>query len=560
MTRGRHASAEREGHAVGYLLQHLLSDTADRLPSKEAVRSNGAGITYDELERRTNQIARTLQLLGVQRGDRVGLYVHKSVASVIGVFGIMKAGACYVPLDVSAPAARSAYIVRDCGIRVAISAGPSLTRLAAIAAEGCGLEAIILADVPPALPGDMPTDIRVVPWSIVSEQDDSRLAAVETIDTDLAYILYTSGSTGSPKGVMISHRTILTFVNWSYERFQLTSEDRMTSHAPLHFDLSTFDIYATVKAGGTIVLVPEHLSAVPEQLVTLLETERISVTYLVPSVLSLMVRYGKLANRDLAALRLVLFAGEVFPIKNLRQLCAAAPHAGPTTSTDQPRRMSAPYYQVRPEDVAPDQIQPVPIGGACANIEVFARSEQGERVTEPGVEGELWVRGSCVADGYWGDPEKTAGSFVQNPLNSRTRDIAYRTGDIVSLAEDRENWLFVGRRDHMIKSRGYRIEIGEVESAFYRHEQVKEAVVVAIPDDLVGNRLRAFVVLGEQGAVGEKELMTFCSRHLPKYMMPEAIEFCDVLPKTSSGKIDRPSLLHGHLERRSNTSQAQTVS
>ena len=399
-----------------------------------------------------------------------------------------------------------------------------------------------------------------MPWSVVSEQDDSRLPGPDTIDTDLAYILYTSGSTGSPKGVMISHRTILTFVNWSCEQFQLTADDRMTSHAPLHFDLSTFDIYATVKAGGTIVLVPEHLSAVPEQLVALLEAERVSVTYLVPSVLSLMVRYGKLAHRDLTALRLVLFAGEVFPIKYLRQLVTAIPHAQVLQPLRTNRDKCLHLLSGRPEDVAPDQIQPVPIGRACANMEAFAVTDQGERATEPGVEGELWVRGSCVADGYWGDPEKTAKGFVQNHFNSRARDIAYRTGDIVSLGPDGENWMFVGRRDHMIKSRGYRIEIGEVESAFYRHEHVKEAAVVAIPDDLVGNRLRAFVVLSEQRAVGEKELMTFCSRHLPKYMMPEAIEFCDVLPKTSSGKTDRPALLQHHLERVSDTSKAQTVS
>jgi amino acid adenylation domain-containing protein len=548
------------GAAVGYLLQYLLADAADRFPSKEAVRSDGSAMTYDALDRCTTQIARTLHELGVQRGDRVGLYVHKSMASVIGVFGIMKAGACYVPLDVNAPAARSAYILRDCGIRLVISAGPSLTRLAAVAGEGCGLEAVVLTDVPTELPREMPEHVRLVPWSIVAEQDDSRLRAPDTIDTDLAYILYTSGSTGSPKGVMISHRTILTFVNWSCEQFQLTSDDRMTSHAPLHFDLSTFDIYATIKAGGTIVLVPEHRSAVPEQLVNLLEAERISVTYLVPSVLSFMVRYGKLAHHNLEALRLVLFAGEVFPIKYLRQLVAAIPHAqyynlyGPTETN------VCTYYQVRPEDVAPDRIQPVAIGRACANIEVFAVGDQGERVTQPGVEGELWVRGSCVADGYWGDPEKTAKGFVPNPFSSRPHDIAYRTGDIVTLGPDNENWLFVGRRDHMIKSRGYRIELGEVESTFYRHEHVKEAAVVAIPDDVVGSRLRAFVVLSEQGAVSEKELMTFCTRHLPTYMIPEAIDFCDVLPKTSSGKTDRPALLQRHLERLRETAQTQIVS
>jgi acyl-CoA synthetase (AMP-forming)/AMP-acid ligase II len=180
-------------------------------------------------------------------------------------------------------------------------------------------------------------------------------------------------------------------------------------------------------------------------------------------------------------------------------------------------------------------------------------------VTQPGVEGELWARGSCVADGYWGDREKTARGFTQNPFNTRTHDIAYRTGDIVTLGPDNTNWLFVGRRDHMIKSRGYRIEIGEIESAFYRHEHVKEAAVVAIPDEIIGNRLRAFVVLSDPAGPDEKALMTFCNRYLPKYMIPEAVEFCDVLPKTSSGKTDRPALLQRHLDRLSTAAQGKTV-
>jgi amino acid adenylation domain-containing protein len=544
---------------VGFLLPHLLSDTAARHPQKDAVRMDGAALSYEELDRRTNQLARALRELGVKRGDRVGLFVNKSFTSVTGVFGIMKADACYVPLDVNAPATRCAYIVRDCGIRVVVSTESNLPRLAAVAAEDCGLSYVLVDDARSVAHVDVPAAVKVLPWSVAAQQPDDRLPPSENIDTDLAYILYTSGSTGSPKGVMISHRTIFTFVNWGHDRFRLTMDDRITSHAPLHFDLSTFDIYATVKSGGTIVLVPERLSAVPEQLVALLEQERISVTYLVPSVLSLMVRYGRLAHHDLSALRTVLFAGEVFPIKYLRQLVAAIPHAeyfnlyGPTETN------VCTFYQVRPEDVAPDATQPVPIGRACANIEVFAVDDDGHRVTQPGVEGELWARGSCVADGYWGDREKTARGFTQNPFNTRTHDIAYRTGDIVTLGPDNTNWLFVGRRDHMIKSRGYRIEIGEIESAFYRHEHVKEAAVVAIPDEIIGNRLRAFVVLSDPAGPDEKALMTFCNRYLPKYMIPEAVEFCDVLPKTSSGKTDRPALLQRHLDRLSTAAQGKTV-
>jgi amino acid adenylation domain-containing protein len=530
---------------MGYLLQHFLTASAMRRPTSAAVRMDGATMSYETLERSTNQLARALRRLGVREGDRVGLYVPKSFASVLGVFGIMKAGACYVPLDPGAPAKRTAFIMRDCDIKVVLAAASTLRLLNDIVAEGCGLNVVVLAD---EVSGVQASDnfeangVRVLPWASIREEDDAGLAT-SVIDTDLAYILYTSGSTGSPKGVMISHRTILTFINWSHDTFKLTADDRITSHAPLHFDLSTFDIYATVKAGGTIVLLNEHLSALPEELAKVIEAERVTVTYLVPSILSLLVRYGNLGRRDLSSLRLVLFAGEVFPIKYLRQLVAAVPRAqfynlyGPTETN------VCTYYQVQPEDVAPERTQAVPIGRACGNIEVFALSDGGERVLEPGVEGELWVRGSCVAEGYWGDAEKTARGFVQNPLNAVWRDVAYRTGDIVTLGPDKENWLFVGRRDHMIKSRGYRIEIGEIESAFYRHEAVREAAVIAIPDDLLGSRLRAFVVPAEGRTVTVSELNNFCSQLLPKYMVPEAIELCEGIPKTSSGKTDRPALM-----------------
>ena len=525
-----------------YLLHHLLTNSVARFPDKDAVRMDGHGLSYQELGRLTDQIACTLQDLGVQRGDRVGLYVHKSFASVIGVFGIMKAGAAYVPLDPNAPAKRLAYITRDCGITVVLTSPAKLGTLAEFFVEGSTIKNVILMEDAAEEVSTLPEDIHVTPWSVVKEEDSDAHVNIETIDTDLAYILYTSGSTGAPKGVMISHRTIFTFVNWSYDHFGMTADDRVTSHAPLHFDLSTFDLYATIKAGATIVLVGETLSTLPAKLSALLENEQITITYLVPSILSMMVRFGKLDNYNLQELRMVLFAGEVFPIKYLGRLVSLLPNAefynlyGPTETN------VCTYYQVQPADVATDRVESVPIGRSCGNLEVFACTEDGQLVTEPGQEGELWVRGSCVAQGYWGDAEKTAKSFVQAP-NLLYADPAYRTGDIVSLAPDRTNWSFVGRRDHMIKSRGYRIELGEIESALYRHEQVKEAAVVAIPDDLLGNRLRAFVVSTEGQNLTAKELIVFCASQVPKYMVPEHIELCDTIPKTTTGKIDRKALV-----------------
>jgi len=523
-----------------YLLHHLLAESAARFPGNEAVRFEGESLTYAELDRFTNQLARALKAAGVQRGDRVGLYVHKSLASIVSIFGILKAGGVYVPLDPNAPGKRLAYITRNCDIRVLVTSTAKLSALAEFFPLGTPIENVVLTDDgDPAVA--LPESVQLTYWTTVVSLQSHPLP-VGTIETDLAYILYTSGSTGDPKGVMISHRTIFTFINWCSDTFHLNEEDRVTSHAPLHFDLSTFDIFVTIKAGATIVLIPEKLSVFPIKLVQLLESERVTVVYMVPTTLSMAANFGKIEQYDLSKLRLVLFAGEVFPIKYLRKLVAAIPHAGYYNLYGPTETNVCTYYKVQPKDVEPECTQPVPIGKACENIEAFAIDDQNCLVTEPGIEGELWVRGSCVAQGYWGDPEKTARGFVHNVHQPHYNEVAYRTGDIVTLAEDHTNWIFIGRRDHMVKSRGYRIELGDIETTLYGHSGIKEAAVVAIPDEMVGNRLKAFVVpIGGDG-ISIKELKSYCGLKLPGYMVPESFEILDELPKTSTGKVNRPLL------------------
>lgn len=525
-----------------YLLPHLLMESARRLPEKEAIRFQGQGMTYGELDRVTNQVARALMRAGARRGDRIGILVHKSLASVISVFGIMKAGGVYVPLDANAPAKRLAYMTRNCDIAVLLASSEMMGGAKQILGEGTPVRTIIVTDQPEGEADSAGSGVEVIEWAAVAAEESGPVPDSGAIETDLAYILYTSGSTGDPKGVMISHRTIFTFINWCYDRLGIRETDRVTSHAPLHFDLSTFDIYVTIRAGGTVVLVPEKLSIFPSQLVKFLQDEEVTVTYMVPSILSLMVNYGRLSSHNLSHLRMILFAGEVFPIKYLRDLVSALPTAdyynlyGPTETN------VCTYYKVRPVDLDPGSTRPVPIGIACENMEVFAVDEDGQLIDKPGREGELWVRGSCVAQGYWADPDKTARGFVENSHQPHFREIAYRTGDIVSLDEDGMNWRLIGRRDHMVKSRGYRIELGEIESAIYSHAGVKEAVVVPIPDDIVGNRLKAVVVPMNEIDLNVKEIQLICSQRLPHYMVPEIVEFVAELPKTSTGKINRPLL------------------
>ena len=524
---------------MSFLLQQLLTESAEKHPNKIAVVYQDKKINYAELDIVTNQLSHRLVAEGVQRGDRVGFYLNKSIESIISIFAILKAGGVYVPLDPSAPAKRLSYIIRNCGIRCLMSSHHKLKNLEPLFLKECSLERVIVMDnAVNALTGKFPT-IKFVNWQDIVDSPLTHLPTVERIDTDLAYILYTSGSTGDPKGVMISHLNAFTFINWAFEQYHIQPTDRVSNHAPLHFDLSIFDIFTTFKAGATLFLVPEQASLFPKTLIKFIQDNEITVWYSVPSILIHLLIHGNLKKYKFSHLRLILFAGEVFPVKYLRELIEIIPHAeyhnlyGPTETN------VCTFYHVK--EIEPGRIKPIPIGKACPNIEVFALNENNE-VIKPGEEGELYVRGSCVAEGYWGDPEKTRSVFLLNFLRTDFEEKMYRTGDIVTLDEE-GNYYLIGRRDHMIKSRGYRIELGEIESVLYSHPSIKEVGVVAIPDDSIGNRIKAFIVPTEPESLTKVELNKYCSERMPRYMIPEVTEFREILPKTSTGKIDRKLLV-----------------
>ena len=518
---------------MAYILQQLLTKSAERYPEKMAVWARGRSVTYRELDQRSNQLAHLLRQRGIKKGDRVGLYFPKCVESVISMLAVVKAGAVYVPLDPQAPADRVGYIIGNCGIRALITKeekrrGLDEKTLAAL--EFC----VMTEEAAKSSNGT-----KLIPWSMLSEYPGEHPPQVVLTETDLAYILYTSGSTGRPKGVMLSHQNALTFVEWCAATFEITSEDRLSNHAPLHFDLSVFDIYNAIEAGATVYLVTEDLALFPSRLAEFIETKGITVWYSVPSALTLLLLHADLNAEKLAHLRLILFAGEVFPMKYLRQLADLLPHVelqnlyGPTETN------VCTYYEVERERLS--SLEKLPIGIACENTEVFAVNDQDEIVTQAGGTGELYVRGPAVTYGYWADPEKTAKMVVPNRFQPDFEEKIYRTGDLVQLAED-GNYYFLGRRDSMIKSRGYRIELGEIESALLSHEAVKEAVAIAIPDDIVSNRIVAVIAAHDGASIKPSELQHHCASRIPKYMIPELIEFRDSLPKTSTGKVDRVQL------------------
>lgn len=520
---------------MAYLLWHYLRDSARRHPDAPALRWKDHTTTYADLELQTDRLAAMLRDAGLTAGTRLGLYLPKSDRTVAAMLAASKTGAAYVPVDPGAPPARAAFILNDCAVTGLVTTGGRLRALGDAVRSLCDLRFVVIADDEPGRQGPAP---RVLPW------DDQRhyggaLRPCDAIESDPAFLLYTSGSTGTPKGVIITHRNAMTFVDWAAVKFELAPGDRLANHAPMHFDLSVFDVYGALRSGACTAIVPDALAPFPSELATWIEASAITVWYSVPSALIRLLLHGRLERFAFEALRTVLFAGEVFPVKYLRAVMERFARAtfanlyGPTET-------NVCTYYIVPRPLAP-AVADIPIGRPCENTQVFAQTPDG-RCAVAGEEGELLVRGPSVTPGYWRLPERTAAVLQPNPLQPAWHEQVYRTGDIVRRA-GADEYVFVGRRDHMIKSRGYRIELGEIEQVLYQHEHVKEVAVIAVHDEEVGARLHAAVAPHEGRELDAAQLHAFCLARLPAYMVPERFTIHRELPRTSTGKADRQGLL-----------------
>jgi amino acid adenylation domain-containing protein len=511
-------------------LHDNLTRSAQSHPDNIAVVQPGQGaISYAELDLLTDRLRDHLRESGVRPGDRVGFYFRKSINSIASIYGILKSGAAYVPVDPGSPASRNAFIFHDCQCRVVIVASDFAKNLE-----------VELQQLGATIPMFVVSESEHVPGIAGALDSVNRSAAHHEAHIsrpeDLAYILYTSGSTGRPKGVMLTHQNATSFVNWCSATFQPVAGDRCSSHAPLHFDLSILDVHMTIKHAAALILVDEHTAQQPKEICRLIQEEGITVWYSAPSILTLLVQFGDLEEWDFSTLRLVLFAGEVFPIKHLRDLKRSVPSPvyfnlyGPTETN------VCTFYRV-PDEIPADRTTPMPIGKVCAHLEGIVIDESGRELAS-GEEGELLIRGPGVTQGYWNLPENNAKAFHEDAEGRQW----YRTGDLVVEAAD-GNCTFLGRRDRMVKKRGYRIELGEIESCLYQHENLEEVAVVAKSDDDAGLKIYAHISSGEAGRPSIIELKGFCAKRVPRYMVPDVFIFQENLPRTSTGKVDYQKLV-----------------
>jgi amino acid adenylation domain-containing protein len=524
-------------------LLELIESGAGRVPAeKVAVRTGEHGehaLTYEVLLRGARGIAAALCDGGVRRGDRVALWMDKTPAAVQTLLGILMAGAAYVPLDPRSPWRRCRSICLDSeASALAVDRG----HLAALPEllEGSKLR-LLLADADAEAAGAaVARSLEPPPLRTLADaaSTPARSDLPRPGPDDLAYLLYTSGSTGTPKGVVHTHGSGAAFTEWVLTRFGIADADVLSSHAPLHFDLSISDLYAALGAGATVHLISATEAMLAPYLVRRVPAWGITVWYSVPSILVSMLDAGGLEKAGFGRVRLLFFAGEVFPTPQLRRLRRALPEVrllnlfGPTETN------VCTYYEV-PPDIPDESDAPISIGRACEHMETFVLDDLGREVGV-GVEGTLWAKGGNLMRGYWNDPSRTEVSLRADPRGRPGP--AYCTGDRVRLQPD-GNYEFRGRRDHMIKTRGYRVELGEVESALASHPEVLEAIAVPLPHAHFGHRIVASVVaragLRPKGA----EIRAFCAQRLPTYMVPETVEVLEDFPRTSTGKADRQALM-----------------
>jgi acyl-CoA ligase (AMP-forming) (exosortase A-associated) len=518
---------------VDFLIHHMLRTSANRLPDKEALVHGDARLSYRQVAQQVAGLAQGLRDAGAERGDRVGIYLDASVPQALSIFGVSQADAVYVPINGLLFPEQVAHIARDCRMKGLITTRQKLAALSPALKEIPSLQFLVLVGE------DGPVD---VPLATYGFEELCRLVPApgwreRAIEKDLAAILYTSGSTGRPKGVMLSHAQVMAGSSIVSTYLEITEADRILAVLPFSFDAGMNQLMTGWQQGATVLLI--NFVFAREVVRTLLK-ERVTGLAGVPTFWSLLAQPSStLAKQPLPDLRYITNTGGAMPQPVLATLRRQL------TST----RVFLMYgltEAFRSTYLPPEELdrRPTSMGKAIPDTEILVIDEHG-RPCRPGEVGELVHRGPTVSMGYWGQPELTARVLRPHPyLPSELGDVekVCYSGDYVKMDEDGFLY-FIGRRDTMIKSSGFRISPTEVEEVLFKSGLVKGAAVIGIPDEVLGQTVKAFVVAPDgDRPVDVAKLVEFCAANMPRHMVPKTIEALEEMPKTPSGKVDYPAL------------------
>jgi long-chain acyl-CoA synthetase len=512
------------------LVHHFLELSAERFPDKTALICEEQRMSYRELHKAADRIAAALIGMGLRRREQVIVFLENSPEAVISIFAILKAGGVFVLLNPGVKAAKLSYIINDCAAAIIITHRAKASIAEQALQSTLSLRGVLwCGEGSTSLRADLPGRACVLWSEAMAGASPATSGGVRSVDLDLATLIYTSGSTGEPKGVMSNHLNMVAATRSITSYLHNSDDDIVLSALPLSFGYGLYQILATFFVGGTVVL--EKSFAFPYRILERMVEERITGSPFVPTMIALLLQMD-LSRFDLGTLRYVTNAGAALPVPYIRRFRELFPKIDLYSMYGLTECTRALYLPPEEIDRRPDSVGiPIP------NEEVFLMDENGEEVPA-GTVGELVVRGSHVAQGYWNSPELTARVFRPG----RYRSEAYlHTGDL--FRRDEEGYFyFVARKDELIKTRGERVSPKEIEDTICALRGVAEAAVTGVPDAILGQAIRAFVVPAPGHALTEEDVLRHCLHTLEPFMVPKYVELRDSLPKSPSGKLDRKSL------------------
>jgi amino acid adenylation domain-containing protein len=509
------------------LLHQWLEQHARQTPDKIALIADGRQHTYREIDDQASRLAACLQAQSIQRGDRVAIFLENCVESVIGIFATLKAGAVFMPVNPQTKTEKLTYLLNDSEARGVISHGSFTDILEKSISQASSVAVVIIAE--PKGEGAL-AGRAVQSFAVATIQNSHSLTTPPTIDQDLASIIYTSGSTGEPKGVMVTHLNMVSAATSISTYLGLRSDDIILNVLPIAFDYGLYQVLMSSRVGATVVL--QRSLAFPVKVLETMVRERVTVLPGVPTVFSMVLNLSTLSSYDLSALRMVTNTAAALSEVQIKEIRRAFPQATLFSMYGLTECKRVSY-------LPPDQldVRPMSVGRGMPNEEVWLSDEEGNRLPNGGV-GELVVRGSNVMRGYWRKPVETAERLKPGAFPG---EMVLYTGDI--FRTDSEGYLyFVGRKDDIIKSRGEKVSPREVENVLYSIEGVLEAAVIGTPDLVLGQAVKAFLVLKPGFVYTERDIIKRCLAHLESFMAPKYVTFVESLPRTDTGKISKRGL------------------
>ncbi len=513
------------------LLSDLVFQSAARTPNAPALKYGAETLCYGDLSDRVRQMASSFAKLGIGRSERIAIFLEKRLETVIAMFAAVTAGAVFVPVNPLLRPHQVRHILRDCNVRILITSNPRLGALQEALADCNDLNTVITVD---GVPTGLPQHVSGASWEDLASGDSGKSRLHRVIDGDMAAIIYTSGSTGLPKGVVLSHRNIVAGARSVSQYLENTPEDRILSVLPLSFDAGMSQVTTAFNVGASVILLNFLL---PKDVLAMAAKERATGIAGVPPL------WNQLAELDWPkeasdSVRYFTNTGGHMPRPTLERLRKAMPKAAPYLMYGLTEAFRSTYLPPSEVDKRPDSM-----GKAIPNAEILVVRENGE-LCAPGEPGELVHRGALVSLGYWNDPERTAERFKpapgQNPALPIT-ELAVWSGDTVRMDEDGFLY-FVGRRDEMIKTSGYRVSPTEVEEVVYASGKVGEAVAIGVPHETQGQAVVIVATPPVSGSRDAEAVIAACRAKLPPFMVPQRVVFHETLPRNPNGKIDRKQI------------------